>query len=68
MTGHTTTAQGMPHDETARANAQLIAAAPDMLAALTNLLWVVDRTDGLPEDIETAANEARVACCKSTSI
>lgn len=47
------------------ANARLIAAAPDMLAALEVLVWQLDRTDGLVEELESMVTEAKAAIAKA---
>ena len=47
------------------ANARLIAAAPDMLAALTTLVWQLDRMDDLPEELEGMVIEAKAAISKT---
>lgn len=48
------------------ADARLIAAAPDLLAALTALVWQMDRMDDLPDEIEQMLAEARAAITKAT--
>ena len=47
------------------ANARLITAAPDMLAALTTLVWQLDRMDDLPEELEGMVIEAKAAISKT---
>lgn len=47
------------------ANARLIAAAPDLLAALEVLVWQLDRTDGLVEELESMVTEAKAAIAKA---
>ena len=47
------------------ANAHLIAAAPDMLGALTALAWQLDRMDDLPQEIESMVIEAKAAIAKA---
>jgi hypothetical protein len=47
------------------ANATLIAAAPDLLAALEVLVWQLDRTDGLVEELESMVVEAKAAIAQT---
>lgn len=47
------------------ANARLIAAAPDLLAALGPLVWQLDRMDDLPEELESMVTEAKAAIAKA---
>ena len=47
------------------ANARLIAAAPVMLAALTTLVWQLDRMDDLSEELEGMVIEAKAAISKT---
>ena len=49
----------------ADANAPLIAAAPDMLAALTALAWQLDRMDDLPQELEMMISETKAAIAKA---
>lgn len=51
--------------ETDKANARLIAAAPDLLAACQNMLACMDADDG--NSLANAANEARTAIAKATA-
>lgn len=53
-----------PYEE-ARANACLIAAAPDLLAALARLVDFVSALDEFPEEIEDAHEQARAAIAKA---
>jgi hypothetical protein len=54
---------GNPADDELAANARLIAAAPDLLAALSNLLRVIDGEGGTRPN---AREEARAAIAKAT--
>lgn len=47
------------------ANAHLIAAAPEMLGALTALAWQLDRMDNLPQEMENMVIEAKAAIAKA---
>lgn len=47
------------------ANARLIAAAPDLLAALGALVWQLDRMDDLPEELEGMVVDAKAAIAKA---
>jgi hypothetical protein len=47
------------------ANAHLIAAAPEMLAALDTLVWQLDRMDGLPDELERMVADAKAAIAKA---
>lgn len=53
-------------DDQLMANARMIAAAPDMLAALITLVWQMDRMDNLPEPAEDMLAHARAAITKAT--
>jgi hypothetical protein len=48
-----------------KANATLIAAAPDLLAALNTLIWQLDRMDGLPDELECMVADAKGAISKA---
>ena len=52
-------------DDAVMANARLIMAAPDMLAAMTTLVWQLDRMDDLPEELEGMVIEAKAAIAKA---
>jgi hypothetical protein len=54
-----------PSKAVRKANATLIAAAPDLLAALEVLVWQLDRTDGLVEELESMVAEAKAAIAKA---
>lgn len=56
---------GNDGDSEEDANARLIAAAPELLAALETLLWQVERTDDLPEEVEEMLSDARAAIAKA---
>lgn len=67
--------EGMSEDE-GRANAHLIAGAPDMLAALVAMLGVQDRrqhplglpNEGIAGDAAEATAKARAAIAKATNV
>lgn len=52
-------------DRNEAANGQLFAAAPELLAALETLVWQVERTDDLPEEVEGMLSDARAAIAKA---
>ena len=54
-----------PSKAVRKANATLISAAPDLLAALEVLVWQLDRTDGLVEELESMVVEAKAAIAKA---
>lgn len=47
------------------ANAHLIAAAPELLGALTALAWQLDRMDDLPQEMENMVIEAKAAIARA---
>lgn len=60
---------GLHDDDEDRANARLIAAAPELLKALEALVWVADSMDSAPiaasVRLETAYEEAKAAIAKA---
>jgi len=52
-------------DSQIKANTHLIAAAPDLLAALDTLVWQLDRMDGLPDELERMVADAKAATTKA---
>jgi hypothetical protein len=52
-------------DSQIKANTHLIAAAPDLLAALDTLVWQLDRMDGLPDELERMVADAKAAITKA---
>jgi hypothetical protein len=51
--------------ETLESEAVLVAAAPDLLAALNTLIWQLDRMDGLPDELECMVADAKGAISKA---
>jgi hypothetical protein len=52
-------------EETARANARLIAAAPDMLAALQGLAWAVSGIEYVETEYAAEVAQAHAAIAKA---